>query len=535
MADDNVRNFARGKRGQRAAGQASPLPDEPPPSASAVPPPNPGADAAFELWLARHARNDLGNARRLIARRGHDLTWVKAISWHTWDGKRWNADDGDELALISAQAAADAMFGEAAAEELAGRWHGETDASFADRIAAARKWASGSSNFGRITAMLGHAKPLLRRRTADLDADPYLFNVANGTLELGRLEADGSVDIRIREHRRADFITRVSPIAYDPEATECPLWRESLNRFLPDRDVQLHLQRWYGYCLSGSIEEQCVILQHGEGNNFKSTMVAIICYIMGDYAVPIPIASLLARSNVRGSEPSPDIARLPGARLVCAAEPRRGAPLDESLIKNMTGGEQLTARHLNRGFIDFKPTFKLVISFNRRPTIVGDDDGIWRRLRLVPFEVQIPDAEVQKEYVEKLKPEGPAILNWALDGYRMWRESGLATPEAVRRATASYRMESDKIGPFLASACIITGKDAQSESAADLWHAYVVWCRRNGARAENQTWLGRRLVERKGIRREVPHNVVYFGIEIVDRSLLDAPLGQEPEHDEKSE
>lgn len=279
------------------------------------------------------------------------------------------------------------------------------------------------------------------------------------------------------------------------------------------------------------------MLQHGEGSKFKSTMVDTVSYVLGDYAMSLPIGSLVDSDRKRASEASPDLARLPGARLVRAAEPKRGAALDESIIKQLTGGEQITARHLNKGFFDFRPTFKLVISFNRRPTIRGDDDGIWRRLWVVPFPVQLPRDKQDKSFGEKLKAEGPAILNWMIDGFRLWRKRGLVVPEVIQRATAAYRMDSDPLGPFLASACIITGAEDHVTPASELWRAYLVWCKRNAAAPISQTSFGRRLTERKGVRRETPHTVRYVGIHVVDRSLLEEPhdelAGEEPPpHDE---
>lgn len=506
-----------------AAAEHAPVPENAPPSASAVPPPAPGVDAAFELWLARHARNDLGNARRLVARYGCDLLFLREAGWHSWDGARWSREDGARAVELAAYATADAMYGEVAAIELAGPARGEENASFEKRLGTVRKWASGAANAKRISAMIELARPLLERSSAAMDADHFLFNVANGTLALGALEPDGTVAVTLREHRRADLITRVSPVAYDPEATDCPLWRATLDYFLPERDDQVFLQRFFGYALTGSIAEQVILLLYGAGRNGKSTIVETLACLFGDYARGIPISSLTeATLNKGGSEASPDLARLHGARLVRAAEPKRKAALAESLIKQMTGGEPLTTRHLNRGFFEFLPTFKVVVSFNRKPKISGDDDGIWRRIRLLPFTKQIPEDQQDHEFPKKLKGEGSAILNWALDGYRTWRESGLPQSRSIVQATLAFRAESDLIGPFLTSACLVTGKQEDVATAADLWTAYKAWCARNGQEPMYQNSFGRKLGERAGVSRETVHTIRYRGITLVDLTLLSA-------------
>ncbi len=164
----------------------------------------------------------------------------------------------------------------------------------------------------------------------------------------------------------------------------------------------------------------------------------------------------------------------------------------------------------------------------RRPTVLGDDVDIWRRLRVRRFDVQIPEAEVQKEYGEKLKAEGPAILNWMLDGYRLWRESGLVLPAVGQEATARYRPESDIVGQFIAAACVVTGNRIDTTPAIDMWDAYRTWCGRNAADQLSRTGFGRMLSEREGISKEHTRDgTVYSGVTLVDRSLLEGRHAEE--------
>lgn len=483
-------------------------------------PSEPGKDQEFELRLAMLPRNDLGNAQRFIERRGADFFWVKDAGWYGWDGKRWDFGSGEVAAKLAAQDVATAMRHEAHAIEQGGQVADETEKQFEERVGAAYKWATASGNATRLAAMLDTAAPQLARDQTDLDADHFLFNVDNGTLVLGQRDADGNVTVEFRAHERADLITRLAPAVYDAAATTAPNWHAFLDLFQPDPEIQAFLQRFYGYGLTGSIEEQVVLLNHGEGMNGKSTMIDLLTWLIGDYAMTLPIQSLLANDRKGGSEASPDLARLPGARLVRSSEPKKGAVFDESLLKHLTGGEPISVRHLNKGFFDFLPTFKLVLSFNRRPIIRGDDDGTWRRLPMVKFDVQIPTASADRRFIDKLRPEASAILNWMLDGYRLWRDMGLAMPDKVRAATAEYRAESDRVGNFLTAVCEITGAATDALPSSDLYACYALWCEKNALDPINQTAFGRSMSERRGITKTRSGTVTYYGIQVKDLGLL---------------
>ena len=332
-----------------------------------------------------------------------------------------------------------------------------------------------------------------------------MFNAANGTLELG---AAGGVETR--EHRREDLITQASPVAYEPEA-EAPTWRAFLERALPDRAVQAFIQRYAGYSLTGDISEQSLVLCYGRGANGKSTLLEVLSHILGDYAKATPFASLLHDDRRRGSEASPDLARLLGARLVTAAEPEVGARFSEAMLKSLTGGERIPARHLREEFFEFSPKFKLWLSFNNRPSVRGQDEGIWRRLLLVPFDVVIPRPERDRRLVAKLKAEASGILNWALDGYRLWAESGLAVPEAVRAATDEYRLDSDPVGQFLQAA--VGELKGGAVRARVLYSAYAKWCRENAVKPFSETAFGT-IVPERGIRKEKAGAIFYRDIEL---------------------
>ena len=186
------------------------------------------------------------------------------------------------------------------------------------------------------------------------------------------------------------------------------------------------------YCPTGVTTEQKLVFNYGEGGNGKSVFIDLIAKMMGPYAVSLPFASLLRDDRKRGAEATPDLARLPGARLVRASEPEKGSRFAEATIKAITGGEEITVRHLNHGFFDFVPHFKLTLSGNHKPAIRGQDRGIWRRFLLVPWEVNVPDEQQDKDLPAKLWAERDGVLNWILDGVRIWLECGLVVPDRAR-------------------------------------------------------------------------------------------------------
>lgn len=470
----------------------------------------------LDLQCARLPRNDFGTGQRLIARSGADLMHVPEVGWHAWMGTHWEREDGERQAHLAAHRAAAAIRAEGAALEAEGPWDGEAPKDFLERISGHRKFGIGVGNSSRLRAMLAEAAPYLTEPVGALDADPFLFACENGTLELRAADAGG---VRLRPARRQDRITRLAPVAYDPEA-EAPRFRAFLDRILPDRPVQLFLQRYLGYALTGDIGEQCLILCYGTGSNGKSTLLDVIARLLGGYTTGLPMASLMHDDRRRGAEATPDLARLPGMRLVRAAEANQGSRFDEALLKQLTGGEPMAVRHLNAGFFEFYPVFKLVLTFNNRPTIRGQDEGIWRRLRLVPFSVTIPDGEKDSRLVEKLLGEGPGILNWLLDGFRLWRETGLAAPEAVLEATADYRAESDPVGQFLSMAT--APAPGRHTSAKRLYDAFAAWCKENAVTPLTQTGFGRRLGD-KGLKKVKTGGLSHYeGVELLG-GFEDAP------------
>lgn len=246
-----------------------------------------------------------------------------------------------------------------------------------------------------------------------------------------------------------------------------------------------------GYSLTGHTSEQVLLLLYGIGANGKSTFLETVRALLGDYATQADFTTFLKRESDGARN---DLARLVGTRFVSAVEAEAGKPLAEALVKQLTGGDTITARFLFREFFDFRPAFKLWLAANHKPTITGGDHGIWRRMRLVPFTVTIPEAERDAKLTSKLAAELPGILAWAVRGWLAWRAAGLGLPPEVQAATASYRDEMDALGPFLDEATAAV--DGARITAKELYEAYEAWCAANGERPRSQKGFAMSLRER---------------------------------------
>lgn len=420
---------------------------------------------------------DVGNARRLVAAHGHHLRYVPAwATWLAWDGRRWKADTKGVI-VEHAKDIAHALWDEARYQT-------------GDDRKAAIRWADQSEGASRIRAMIELARthPGIPIDPDELDVDRWHLNVANGIVDL----RDG----RLLPHDPARLVTKLADVEYHPTAP-APQWDAFLAQVLPDPDVREFLQRWAGYCLTGDVAEHKTVFAIGPGSNGKGTLFNTLAAILGDYAGQAAPDLLLRRHD----DPHPTgLADLHGRRLVLAAETGEGRRLDEALLKRLTGGDRIKARQLYRDFFEFDPTHKFVVATNHRPEVEGTDHGIWRRLRLVPFTVTIPDHERDLHLADKLLEEGAGILAWAVAGAMRWQRDGLTEPLAVRLATDDYRADMDPLGDFLTDSCYLTA--GLSARASDLHGAYQRWAEAAGHRAVNATKFGRELSDRGLVKRK---------------------------------
>ena len=416
---------------------------------------------------------DLGNARRLVSRYGENLRFCPASGkFFTWDGSRWESDTTGEVERL-AKDSVQAMYSEAS--KL-------TDAESRSQLV---KHALRSEAEPRIRAMIELAKtePEIPVTTQELDSDPWILNCLNGTLDL----RSG----KLLSHQRDNLCTKQVPVDFDAHA-KCPMWLAFLDRIMRGNpDLIAFLQRAIGYSLTGVTNEQVVFILYGTGANGKSTFVETIRKLLARYALQANFTSFL---DTRNEGARNDLARLSGARFVTAVEAGEGRRLSETVIKQVTGGEPITARFLYREHFEFTPQFKLYLVANHKPRIVGTDEGIWRRIRLVPFTVTIPPEERDKQVPEKLQRELPGILAWAVRGCLAWQRDGLGEPSEVTNATAEYRREMDILADFLDEHCVIGKKF--SIRAGVLYDTFKNWCERNGQEPTTQQKFGSTLRER---------------------------------------
>lgn len=424
-----------------------------------------------ELHEPKYRRTHFGNRDRFVDAVRDDVRYVAAFkAWYRWDGARFAPDEA-----LAVQERAQAVI-----RGLLSESQGPSD--------PLHQWALKCESMGAVQQILDLAQsdPALARTPQEWDADPDVLNVQNGVIDL-RTGA-------LRPHSRADNITKLVPVAFDPHA-ECPRWESFLARVVPDVEVRTMLRIAVGYSLTGHTREECLFLLWGTGRNGKSTFFETIRLIAGDYAVQSDFNTFLETGSAASSGAARgDLARLHGGRLVTTSEASEGKRLNESVLKSITGGDTITARQLYAKEFEFTPLFTLWMAANHRPTIRGTDDGIWRRMRLVPFTVQIPEAEVDRGLKAALRAELPGILAWAVSGAIQWYRKGLPFPDAVRAATAAYREESDTIGEFLDDCCDI-GAEFRTPSS-EIYTAYKSWCERRGDDPMKQTGFGRKLTDK---------------------------------------
>jgi putative DNA primase/helicase len=448
-----------------------------------------GEDQSLDMECAWLPRTDLGNAQRFVRRFGNDFYYVQQWGWLAWDGKRWNAKEADAILSRAVHQTIKDIAREADAMKASGldvvievKSNGK-QVWLSDKI---RGWCLASQGNAHIACVSRLAQAYLTAPSDSFDADPMAMNVDNGTLRFARIE--GEDYISFHPHRRADRMTKITPVRFDPSATS-PIYDKFLARVQPDTRMQRHLHAWGGVSLTGA-QLARLSFWYGTGRNGKSTLIDIWAHVMGDYSQTIPIESFLDQGRSRrGGEASPDIAALPGIRCLRTSEPEKGAKLAESLVKLVTGGEPLRARHLNRDFFEFRPAFKLTMQGNYKPRIDGTDEGIWARILLVPWTVMIPAEERDVALPEKLKAEASGILNRLLDGLRDYLDHGLSPPDEVIDATAEYREDSDPIGRYLAECTLRMDpppadrpQDEYRVAGNEIYKLYIAWAKASGER-----------------------------------------------------
>lgn len=415
---------------------------------------------------------DLGNAERFAAlhrgEAGYCYPWKQ---WLTFDGQRWVADEGDGI-YLRAKEVVQSLYAEAAET---------SDEEIRKAIAKHARRCEARSRVEAMTA-LARGETGMPIRTSELDSYPWLLNCRNGTLDLATAE--------LHPHDPQDLMTKLAPVEFEPGA-EAPEWVRFLEQIIPSPEVRAFLQRLIGYALTGSIREHVLPVLHGSGANGKSTFLNTILALLGDYGMQAPPDLLLVK---QGSTHPTERADLFGRRMVASVEIEQGRRFNESLVKQLTGGERVKARRLYEDFWEFDPTHTILMAANHKPVVKGTDEAIWRRIKLVPFTVHIPEPDQDKHLPEKLSGELPGILNWALEGCLEWQKHGLGEPAEVTEATKEYRVDMDVLETFISERCVVS--EGAWVKFKGLYNSYVEWCEESRESPENKRTFGDRLKER---------------------------------------
>lgn len=390
------------------------------------------------------------------------LLHVHGLGWHTWDGKRFTPDDRGHAKRAVLDVLRTALADSLDDKEL------RTDVRRCES-------AAGIAGILDIAAAL---KPFAAA-VDDLDADPYLLNVANGTLDLRTLS--------LSEHDPANRLTKVTRAAYNPD-TEPGAWQDFLATVLPDESVRAYVQRHVGMSLLGRVVEHVLSIWTGTGANGKGTSIGGLTWALGDYASTAEPELLLHRS---GAHPTGEMDLL-GRRLVVMSETDEGRKLAEATMKRLTGGDTIRARRMRQDFIEFEPSHTPVLVTNHLPSVSGDDPAVWRRIRVVPFDVVIPEDQRDGHLPERLQQAADEVLAWAISGWGAYRNGGLAEPDAVRAKTSAYQAESDAVGRFIAEQCI-TSSPALKATTGQLFDEWQTWRAQEGVAEMSQKAFGKAL------------------------------------------
>lgn len=404
---------------------------------------------------------DTGNAHRLFDRFGHVIRYsYNRRRWYYWDGKLWRLDDTGEIKKL----------GDIICEDIKkDGFQEQDDETQAELI----KWAARTASSRNKEAMIKECQHLHGIQASPDDFDSYVeyLNCQNGIINLRTGE--------LLPHDSNFLMSKICYSEYDTEGEKPKMWLKFLEDVTNgDKELQRYIQKSVGYSLTGSNSEQCAYFLYGMGNNGKSTFLDTLSDVLGNYSANAQPETIMMRKYGDGGALS-DIARLKSARFVTSEEPTEGVRLNEGLLKQLTGGSKITCRFLYADEFEYTPEFKIWIATNHKPVIRGTDFGIWRRIKLIPFEVNIPADKVDKHLKYKLRKEFPQILRWAVDGCRLWMQEGLEEPLCVREAVEEYKQEMDLLAGFLEQ-CVEIDYNAKEKVAAQvLFRAYCRWARDN--------------------------------------------------------
>jgi DNA primase len=493
-----------------------------------------------DLKCAGFERTDMGNAERWFARFGQDYLYTTAKGWLGWDGRRYRVlnqekDTTPAEVLASVFRTVRAIQDEARFVRSTGMPEdeeidlklfeddprrpfgmdrmiksGKKAEPLSNKLAA---WGRASEASGRIGCIANLAKRWVTVELTDFDTDPMLLNCLNGTLRFVRADDDGPARVELHPHDRADKLTKLAACDYDKEAP-APLFQGLVKWAQPDRERRRYLRQWLGYNLTGDVGEQIFHIWYGPlAANGKSTVGNVCRDAIGDYGDAGKVETFLDTGSPKGGDAAtPAIVRLPGVRFLTAGEPKSGVAINEALINSLTGGDPLLARDNFRSFFRFMPTFKFTLWCNELPPIPRGTAGIWRRVKVMPWEQHLKDHERDRDLPAKLRAEYAGVLAWMVRGLIDWMEHGFVEPESVQLASADYKQDSDPISSFLRTC---TEPDAAGRvQSSQLYETFCAWAKAAGENEWKQKGFSQAL-KAKGLASKASNGMHWLGLRMI--------------------
>ena len=457
---------------------------------------------------------DLGNGLRFVEACKDRVCYVSAWQqWLVWNGTFWEPSN-DIIIRKAAHAVVIEMHKSAVKDNV-------LDNELA-------KWALKSQTTARINSMIESAQPYLLIDVTKFNNNPDHLNVANGIVDL----RTGAVV----DHDKSWYFTKCLDIPYDTNADRTVI--DAFMDTITDNDLDLsqYIKRAVGYSATGRTDEHCLFFAYGNGKNGKSTFMNMLSMVMGDYATTTSVEALLDIA-AKGEGASPYMARLPGKRIAMAQEMPEGRRMNESLVKSITGGDRIATRGLYKDVFEFTPTHTLWISGNHKPRISGTDDGIWRRLRILPFIVAIPENQRRdsRDIEAEFYANRAGILRWIIEGAKLWYKIGLSSCRAVDDATAEYRGEEDAVARFISERCELSPiKSVKKTELYGAWHEWAEDENDKAALAKSQRWLILQFTQRYGCERGGQGRNLILGVRVLsDHDEIDNHFAPSPEKRQK--
>lgn len=404
---------------------------------------------------ARESHRQVLLANEFAAEHGHRLRFAPGLGWLVYDGTRWCQDEGKALVRQALMSTLRRLFREAV----------DGDNKGMVRLAEAAQTNHALNSILEIAASLQG----IASRVDEFDARPELLNMPNGTLDLNSGE--------LLPHDAGHKLTKITRGSFDPAApAKSDLWDTFLDEVLPDPEVQRYWKQVHGIALFGSVLEHILVVATGTGRNGKGVAYGAASYALGDYADTADDGLFEVRRGGSAQGASPATAKLRGVRYLVSSELEEKARIDASFMKRMTGGDRLSARFLYGQPFSFDPAFLALLVTNFLPKLPANDPAVWARVRVVPFDVVIPEDKQDPHLPSKLRGCADAVLAWAVEGWIDYQENGLVTPAAVTVATASYAESQDDVRRFVDEVCTPAGA-SQGFMLRELHEGYTEWAK----------------------------------------------------------